>query len=75
MHGIHFGEYGQTRSVRDHHYKYHVTKEGLEELYDVVSDATEQHNLVGTPAGDKAMASSAVRTLISKMRLYLLHHL
>ena len=30
MRGLHFGEYGQTRSVRDSLYKYRATKEGLE---------------------------------------------
>jgi choline-sulfatase len=70
MRGVHFGEYGQTRSVRDSRYKFRVTKEGLEELYDLQADAAEQHNLVGTAAGDTALTSTHVRSLIAKMRLY-----
>jgi len=64
---VHFGEYGQTRSVRSAKYKYRVTKEGLEELYDLVGDPGEQRNFIGTAAGDRLLASDAVQTLVDRM--------
>ena len=43
---------------------------GLEELYALQADPGEQRNLVGTAAGDTALASAPVRALIAKLRLY-----
>jgi hypothetical protein len=47
-----------------------ITKEGLQELYHLPTDSTEQHNLIGTAAGNSALASTAVRSLVSKMQLF-----